>query len=98
MKRQMPLVVWILWAVSGGCLLILSGCYSLRGRCSRPGRHQRLRQPSRLTAAFDPSTLDPFEPDHHRDHHRNDRERGTDQEDSLTCTHSRNVRRLFAAA
>jgi hypothetical protein len=37
---------------------------------------------------LDPSTLDPFEPDHPRDHHRNDHERHTDHEDSLTCTHA----------
>ena len=30
MKKRMPLAVCVLLAVSGGCLLILSGCYRLR--------------------------------------------------------------------
>jgi hypothetical protein len=50
MKRRMPLVVWILWAVSGGCLLILSGCYSLR---ASSGDGQVSFQPPRPIQAAD---------------------------------------------
>jgi hypothetical protein len=50
MKRRMPLVVWILWAVSGGCLLILSGCYSLR---ASSGGGQVSFQPPRPIRAAD---------------------------------------------
>jgi hypothetical protein len=50
MKRRMPIVVWILWAVSGGCLLILSGCYSLR---ASSGDGQVSFQPPRPIQAAD---------------------------------------------
>jgi hypothetical protein len=50
MKRRMPIVVWILWAVSGGGLLILSGCYSLR---ASSGDGQVSFQPPRPIQAAD---------------------------------------------
>src|SRR5262249_29371013 len=59
MKRRMLLAVWMLLAVSEGCLFILSGCYTLRassggGQTSfhPPGRFGRRTSPSRSAIAL----------------------------------------------
>jgi glucose/arabinose dehydrogenase len=50
MRKRMPLAVCMLLAVSGGCLLILSGCYRLR---TSSGGGQTSFQPPRLIRVAD---------------------------------------------
>jgi hypothetical protein len=63
MKKRMPLAVCMLLAVSGGCLILLSGCYSLRassgGQTSfrLPGRFGWQTSPSRPAIASSLSLL-----------------------------------------
>jgi len=50
MKKRMPLAVCMLLAVSGGCFILLSGCYSLR---ASSGGGQASFQPPRSIRAAD---------------------------------------------
>jgi glucose/arabinose dehydrogenase len=49
MQKRMPLAIYILLAVSGGCLIILSGCYSLHG--SSGGGQTSFQSPRPIQAA-----------------------------------------------